>query len=143
MLYSTIAVYGATNWQAPDWIGLPVQWCGSVYAYAILMLAEHDQTLNWRQLAEGILIAAEQMQYTEGNAGTLPVSFELKKQERRGPDINPCALVSLHMCLKGEVDSLAVVTSGTHRGNCSVCDKNYRRPGANPGTARIIISDIG
>ena len=30
MLYATPPVYGATNWQAPFWIGLPVQWVGLV-----------------------------------------------------------------------------------------------------------------
>jgi hypothetical protein len=42
MAYATIAVYGATNWRAPNWIGLPVQWCGTVYAYALLLLAPYD-----------------------------------------------------------------------------------------------------
>ncbi|MCF7974771.1 MAG: hypothetical protein K9N55_13215, partial [Phycisphaerae bacterium] len=28
--YATIAVLGATNWQAPVWLGQPVQWCGLV-----------------------------------------------------------------------------------------------------------------
>ena len=34
MLYATTPVYGATHWKGPNWIGLPVQWCGTVYAYA-------------------------------------------------------------------------------------------------------------
>ena len=115
MVYSTTAVYGATNWVAPNWMGLPVQWCGTVYAYGLLLLAEHDRTVDWRRVAEGILTAAEQMQYTEGNVGCLPDSFHLKGQRRNPADINPCALVSLRRRLAGEIDSLAVGTDGIHR----------------------------
>ena len=116
MAYATIPVYGATNWQQPNWMGLPVQWCGTVYAYALLMLESYDQTLNWRQLAEGILIAAEQMQYTQGSAvGCLPDAFELKTQQPRPANINPCALVSLRLKLQGNLDSLAVAYDDKHR----------------------------
>jgi hypothetical protein len=116
MLYGTIAVYGATNWVAPFWIGLPVQWCGGVYAYALTMLAPYDSSVDWKHLARGILVAAEQMQFPAGpNAGLLPDSFELKEQERRPWLINPCALVSLQMALDGQVDSLVVVREGSHR----------------------------
>ncbi|MEX0742324.1 MAG: SpoIIE family protein phosphatase, partial [Phycisphaeraceae bacterium] len=59
MPWAVIAVYGATNWEAPNWIGLPVQWCGLPYADALLMLAEHDETFDWKHVAEGILVSAE------------------------------------------------------------------------------------
>jgi hypothetical protein len=109
MAYGTIAVFGATNWQAPYWIGLPVQWVGGVYGYTLGLLAPHDDTIDWRHVARGILIAARQMQYPDGpNAGTLPDSFALAEQERRPWNINPCALVSLERLLDGNVDSLAV-----------------------------------
>lgn len=116
MAYSTIAVLGATNWQAPYWIGLPVQWVGGVYAYALGLLAPHDATLDWRHVARGILVAGRQMQYPDGpNAGTLPDSFALAEQERRPWNINPCALVSLERLLDGKVDSLAVaMVDGKH-----------------------------
>lgn len=113
MAYSTIAVLGATNWQAPYWIGLPVQWVGGVYAYSLGLLAPHDDTLDWKHVARGILIAARQMQYPDGhNKGTLPDSFALDEQERRPWNINPCALVSLERLLDGDVDSLAVAREG-------------------------------
>jgi hypothetical protein len=112
MLYATVPVLGATNWREPCWIGLPVQWCGGVYAYALTMLAPYDDTLDWKQLARGILIAAQQMQYPDGyNAGTLPDSFALADQQRRPWNINPCALVSLQQALDGKVDSLAVAVA--------------------------------
>jgi len=116
MKYATVPVYGATNWRGPLWIGLPVQWCGGVYAYALVMLAPHDDTMDWRRLARGILVAAEQMQYPSGRlAGCLPDIFNLAGQRRAGPSINPCALVSLRLVLDGRLDALAVAADGKHR----------------------------
>jgi len=116
MAYATIAVYGATNWQAPNWIGLPVQWCGTVYAYALLLLAPHDKTLDWRQLAEGILICGEQMQYPDGpSKGCLPDVFQLPSQRRLPADINPGALVSLRLQIAGLPEDLSVGVDEKHR----------------------------
>jgi hypothetical protein len=116
MAYATIAVYGATNWQAPNWIGLPVQWCGTVYAYALLLLAPYDKTLDWPQLAEGILICGEQMQYPDGpSKGCLPDVFQLPTQRRLPADINPGALVSLRLRIAGLPDDLSVGFDEKHR----------------------------
>jgi len=116
MLYATIPVYGATGYRAPNWMGLPVQWCGGVYAYALAMLAPHDKALDWAHLARGILISAEQQQYPDGRlVGTLPDSFALAAQRRQGPNINPCAILSLRWVLDGELDSLAVAADARHR----------------------------
>ena len=116
MAYATPPVYGATNWQKPLWIGLPVQWVGGIYAYALTMFAPYDNSLDWNRLAQGILRSAEQQQYTDGpNAGLLPDSFVLTDQQRNPANINPCALVSLRLALAGEVDSLAVAADGRHR----------------------------
>ena len=107
MHYATIPVYGATNWKAPHWIGLPVQWCGLVYADALVDLAEHDQTLDWRKIAQGILVAGQQMQYPDGpNIGCFPDIFELKSQRRAGPSINPTSLVILDDRLQGKPSGL-------------------------------------
>jgi hypothetical protein len=115
MLYATPPVFGATNWTF-NWIGLPVQWVGGVYAYALAMLAPYDSTLDWNHLAQGILTTAEQMQYPDGPyAGLLPDSFSLADQERHPSRINPCALVSLRLALAGEVDFLSVASDGRHR----------------------------
>ncbi len=109
MLYATVPVLGATNWRAPNWIGLPVQWCGGVYAYALALMAPHEKTLDWAKLARGILIAGEQMQHPAGKyVGCLPDAWDIPSQSRRPWTINPCALVSLRLLLDGEVDSLAV-----------------------------------
>lgn len=116
MLYATTPVYGATSWKAPNWMGLPVQWCGTVYAYALLLFAPHDTTLDWHQVAEGILVAGEQMQYPDGpSQGCLPDVFHLASQQRRPADINPGALVSLRLCLAGKLDALAVAVEGNRR----------------------------
>ena len=116
MPYATIAVFGATEWRAPNWMGLPVQWCGYDYAYGLTQLAPLDRTLDWNLIARGILIAAEQMQYPEGEfAGCVPDSFNLAQQHRNGPAINPCALVSLRLVLEGRLDSLACATAEGHR----------------------------
>jgi len=116
MLYATVPVYGATNWQAPCWFGLPVQWVGIVYAYSLAMLSPHDDSLDWDHLARGILISAEQMQYPDGQyAGLLPDAFDLATGHRRPWTINPCSLVSLRLVLDGQVDSLAVAAGDGRR----------------------------
>lgn len=116
MLYATIGVLGATHWKAPNWIGLPVQWCGIVYADAITRLAEHDHTLDWRRLAEGILRAAERMQWTDGSfVGCLPDAFEILGQQRIEAAINPCALISLRRRLNGLPVDLCLAANESHR----------------------------
>jgi hypothetical protein len=113
MTYATPPVFGATHWKAPVWIGLPVQWVGVVYAYELVHFAQYDETLNWKQLAEGILRAAEQMQYPDGPlAGLLPDAYRLETQERLPASINPCSLVSLRQVLSGRLDNLAVLRFG-------------------------------
>jgi hypothetical protein len=116
MAYATIAVYGATEWRAPNWMGLPVQWCGYDYAYSLALLAPHDPSFDWKRVATGILVAAEQMQYPDGpNGGCVPDSFNLGDQHRNGPAINPCAVVSLRLKLEGQLDSLGCAISNGHR----------------------------
>jgi hypothetical protein len=90
--YSTIAVLGATSWVAPVWIGLPVQWCGLVYADAVAQLAPHDPNGPWKQLADGIAISGVQQSWPTSDAerqGLLPDSYALRAQQRNGPAINP------------------------------------------------------
>jgi hypothetical protein len=116
MTYATVPVYGATNYRAPLWIGLPVQWCGGVYAYGLTRLARHDKTFKWNHLARGILLAGRQMQYPDGRlVGCLPDIFNLASQRRAGPSINPCALISLQLALEGKTDSLSVAADAKHR----------------------------
>lgn len=97
-LYATIGVIGATNWQAPNWIGQPVQWCGLVYRSALEDLARVDETQGdtWRTLARGITVTGLQMCFPvgdpQGRGGLLPDYFLLRAQVGEGPAINPGTL---------------------------------------------------
>lgn len=62
--YASIPVFGAT-WYTGSWFGRPVQWNGLVYARALLQLAEYDDSLDWRTVAEGITVSAMYQQYTD------------------------------------------------------------------------------
>jgi hypothetical protein len=99
-LYATTPVLGATQWVAPNWIGLPVQWCGLVYADALYDLAVQEageQAAFWKKLADGIVISAVQQTWPiagqpGSNAerqGLLPDSFSLVPQIRNDVAINP------------------------------------------------------
>jgi len=92
-LYATIAVFGATNWTAPNWMGLPVQWCGMVYADALRRLARYDESGPWLRLADGITASGIQqtgpLDGDRDRAGLLPDSFVLRAQRRADPFINP------------------------------------------------------
>ena len=93
--YATIAVLGATHWKQPNWMGLPVQWCGMVYADALYRLAALDASGPWRQLADGITISGIQQSYPLSDAergGLLPDSFVLVAQHRNPADINPATV---------------------------------------------------
>ena len=94
--YATIGVMGATNWAAPNWIGLPVQWCGLVYAAALADLAEietdAEQAALWRHLAKGITASGVDQSYLPSDGekvGLLPDSFQPVTQIRNAPPINP------------------------------------------------------
>ncbi len=96
-VYSTIPVLGATGWVAPVWIGLPVQWCGLVYADALYRLAQDDAGGPWRQLADGIALSGIQQTHPATDAdfqGLLPDSFNLRAQGRNGPNINPATVLA-------------------------------------------------
>ncbi|MCL2105301.1 MAG: hypothetical protein FWH21_09720, partial [Kiritimatiellaeota bacterium] len=95
--YATIGVIGATNWEAPNWIGQPVQWCGLVYAAALNDLARVDAGGGpWSKLAKGITLAGLQMTFPiddpHGRGGLLPDFFLLREQVSDGPAINPGTL---------------------------------------------------
>ncbi len=90
--YATIPVLGATNWKAPLWIGLPVQWCGLVYSSALHLLSEYDPKSSWQKIAKGITIAGLQMCWPvtdKKRQGLLPDIFNLLQQVSAGPAINP------------------------------------------------------
>ncbi len=91
--YATIPVFGATGFNLVNWMGLPVQWCGMVYADALYRLADFDNSGPWKQLADGITLSGiQQNEPDNGNAdlrGLLPDSFNLRAQVRNPVFINP------------------------------------------------------
>ena len=92
MRFGSIPVFGTTFYTHP-WFGVPVQWNGLVYAYALQHLARHTsegQSQLWSKVAEGITISAMYQQWTEGGLkGTYPDGFYGHCTEGRGPHINP------------------------------------------------------
>ena len=91
-LYATIAVYGATNWVAPNWMGLPVQWCGLVYSDALYRLARYDRSCDWRRVADGISASGVQQSWPSSDKdlqALLPDSVTLRSQNRNAVAINP------------------------------------------------------
>ena len=91
-LYATIAVLGATNWQAPVWFGKPVQWCGLVYCSALHDLSDHDTQGPWEKIAKGITATGLQMTWSttdKERQGLLPDYFFPVDQTSGGPAINP------------------------------------------------------
>ena len=90
--YATTPVLGATNWEAPVWIGLPVQWCGLVYRTWLHALAKYKPDGPWEQIARGITLTGLNMSWPESDGerqGLLPDIFNLDSQHRDGPAINP------------------------------------------------------
>jgi hypothetical protein len=96
--YASIPVFGATQWNAPVWMGLPVQWCALVYADALYRLEPLDSAAPWRQLADGITASGIQQSWPAAldstRQGLLPDSFSLRSQARHDPAINPGTLIA-------------------------------------------------
>lgn len=89
MRYNVISVIGST-FHSHSWIGLPVVWCGLVYAYALQDFAQYDDSLDWQAIAMGITRSAEWQQYTEGeNRGTYPDSWDMVENRPIPADISP------------------------------------------------------
>jgi hypothetical protein len=102
--FATTPVLGATEYVAPNWIGLPVQWCGLVYARTLLDLAEVSGNKDWYPMARGIAWSGVRQSHTRddpGLIGLLPDSFDLQAQVRNPVPINPATL------LPGVADYLA------------------------------------
>lgn len=102
MPYSTIATLCATHRVAPLWIGRPVQWCGIVYADALLDVVQIDTSVPWKQIAEGIHRSSTYQQYASGpSIGLLPDSVTPSVTRRFPYDINPATVVLLGHRLQG------------------------------------------
>ena len=116
MLYTAVAKFGATHRKPPLGFSNADPRIGVLYAYAVNILAKHDQTTDWKRLAIGILHAAESMQYPSGPyAGCVPEVFAVRNQERRAAKLNPASLISLRLAASDRLDSFAVLIDETNR----------------------------
>lgn len=91
MRYASIPVFGSTFY-THTWIGLPVQWCGLVYAYGLQELMRFHPDDLWRKQAEGITVSGMHQQWPMDNpqlAGTYPDSFGQWFTRRNPVYINP------------------------------------------------------
>ena len=104
MRFGSIPVFGTTFYTHP-WFGIPVQWNGLVYAYALQHLARYtseDQSQFWSKIAEGITVSAMHQQWAEGELkGTYPDGFYGFCTEGRGPHINPEGIMVNLYALRG------------------------------------------
>ncbi|MCX8037629.1 MAG: hypothetical protein N3D11_11415 [Candidatus Sumerlaeia bacterium] len=85
-LNATIPVFGATHYRAPNWVGLPVQWCGLVWAEEALRCAPWLGEPWAEAAAAGIVHSAMWQQPTEGEyRGLLPDSYPFASVRGQGP----------------------------------------------------------
>lgn len=92
MRYASIPVFGSTFFRH-SWLGLPVQWCGLVYAYGLQELMRFDDDDLWRKQVEGITVSAMYQQWPWDEnpdlIGTYPDSFGAWFTRRNPVHINP------------------------------------------------------
>jgi hypothetical protein len=121
---ATIPVFGATFFRAPNWEGLPVQWCGLVYAeedlrrYLLWMPSRFIPSPNERPVGHAIVGSAMWQQPTEGEyRGLLPDSYAFAAKQGNPPFINPETILRPLWLMRGfdfRVNSV-VVPRGTDR----------------------------
>lgn len=115
MLYASIPVFGTTFF-THSWFGVPVQWCGLVYAYGLQQLARYDRSFPWRQVAEGITVSACYQQWPDGQLkGTYPDGFYGFCTERGAPYLNPEDILVNVLALDGrdpDISTRAVRANG-------------------------------
>ncbi len=140
--FCTTPVLGATGWIAPNWIGLPVQWCGLVYAEALRRLASHDPTGPWSTLANGIARAGIQQVHPESEPalqGLLPDSFDLRTQSRNPVPINPATLLPGAIQALGEPPLYSF--HSFHRAGVRACLGTLRVLDDSPNTFGFMLPD--
>lgn len=122
MRYASIPVFGST-FMTHSWLGLPVQWCGLVYAYGLVELQRFDRNDWWRKQVEGMTVSAMYQQWPMDNpdlAGTYPDSFARYFAGRNPVFINPEDIQVNLMALRGLDPGLRVARAQLGDGWVSV-----------------------
>jgi hypothetical protein len=154
MLGATIPVFGSTFY-SHSWLGVPVQWCGLVYAYHLWHLAQDleqapltrtDSPLplalnfspaDWKRIVELITVSATHQQFADGpKVGLYPDSisnFETKNPLFINPEdilVNVLALYGTDADVKtARVRSASgdvVISSGANILNATLNDQGLR-----------------
>lgn len=100
--YATIPVLGATFFVAPNWEGLPVQWCGLVYAEEVLRVAELNGSELYKTVGDGIVRSGMWQQHTDGEyKGLLPDSYTFGAKQGNPAFINPETILRPWWLLRG------------------------------------------
>jgi hypothetical protein len=104
MRYASIPVFGSTFFRH-SWLGLPVQWCGLVYAYGLQELMRFDEDDLWRKQVEGITVSGMYQQWPWDEnpdlIGTYPDSFGAWFTRRNPVHINPEDIAVNVLALRG------------------------------------------
>ncbi len=111
MLYASIPVFGSTFF-THSWLGNPVQWCGLVYAYYLQKLAPYDPSFPWKQIAEGMTVSGEYLQFAEEKLelkGTYPDGLYKRLTDRCGPFINPEDIILNRVTIEGHDPQIKTV----------------------------------
>ena len=111
MLGASIPVFGSTFY-THSWLGMPVQWCGLVYAYHLFHLAEELEktplalglkftAADWKRLVELLTVSGMYQQFADGDKiGAYPDS--ITDFEKRNPAfLNPEDILVNVLALKG------------------------------------------
>lgn len=113
----SIPVFGAT-WYRGSWFGRPVQWNGLRYSAALIKLAEHDRTHDWRRIAELIVHSAIRQQDQEGeNVALWPDNISAIDSQKCPWVFSPRMILSNIYALMGrdEEPATAIVGQGEKR----------------------------
>jgi hypothetical protein len=133
MLGATIPVFGSTFY-THTWLGVPVQWCGLVYAYHLFHLAEelerhplsaassplplalNFKPADWKRLVQLITVSGTYQQFAEGEKiGAYPDS--ISQFEKRNPAfLNPEDLLVNLLALNGHDPDIKSVRTKTSQG---------------------------
>jgi len=133
MLGATIPVFGSTFY-THSWLGVPVQWCGLVYAYHVFHLAEElerrplartDSPLplalnfssaDWKRVVELVAVSGMYQQFADGERiGAYPDSIT-KFEQRHPAFLNPEDILVNVLALQGHDPDVKTVRARNERG---------------------------